>query len=162
MPRWRFEAIGTAWEIETSEALSDSDRAAVTAQIAAFDADWSRFRPDSLVSHLARSGLPVPVPSDAIAMLDLYAALDDATEGAVNPLVGDSVVRLGYDPALTLRAGDPVAAPAETAMLADAAATALFFDGGPRFAAVHDVEWVLMTTAGAAEWSPGFAGELFT
>lgn len=113
MPDWRFEAIGTHWEIETAEPLSPETRDAVSACIEAFDAQWSRFRDDSLVARLARAGGTVPAPSDAADMLDAYAALSEATDGAVNPLVGESLARLGYDAALTLDPGDPVRAPAD-------------------------------------------------
>ncbi|MGB4778410.1 MAG: FAD:protein FMN transferase, partial [Microbacterium sp.] len=47
------------------------------------------------------------------------------------------------------------------AMTADAAATALFFDGGPRFAHGRGVAWVRMATTGRVEWSPGCTAELF-
>lgn len=66
------------------------------------------------------------------------------------------------------RTGQPVRtivatwARADTAMLADAAATALFFDGGPRFAHERAISWVRMTSAGAVEWSPDCDAELFT
>ena len=46
--------------------------------------------------------------------------------------------------------------------VADAMATALFFDGGPRLAHEWGVEWVRMTTDGRVEWSPGSKAELFT
>jgi len=46
-------------------------------------------------------------------------------------------------------------------MRADAAATALFFDGGPELAARWGVEWVRMTTDGRVEWSPAVRAELF-
>lgn len=108
---WSFDAIGTSWAIETAHPLDERARAEVDAVIAAFDAAWSRFRPDSLVSALARSGGAVPAPPDAAALLDVYAELDEATAGAVNPLVGESLARLGYDARLSLRAGEPVAAP---------------------------------------------------
>lgn len=290
---WRFEAIGTAWEIVTEAPLPPDVRADVTATIEAFDVTWSRFRPDSTVRALARGGPPVPLPPDAGPMLDLYAALAEATDGAVNPLVGASLERLGYDAAHTFRDRGPLAAPAgwrqtlrwrdgvlelrhpatidvgalgkgrlvdlvldrvlaeatgdvvvdasgdlamrgrpqriglehpfdtqraigvwevtdaalcasatnrrawpayssegatgatlhhvldartgrpvrtvaatwavaTDAMTADAIATALFFDGGPRLAHERGVEWVRMTTDGRVEWSPGCAAELFT
>lgn len=283
MPTWRFDAIGTRWEIETSEPVPDADRAAVRERIASFDATWSRFRDDSLVARLAREGGAAPAPADAADMLELYSALSEATGGAVNPLVGESLAALGYDAALSLQAGEPAPAPrqwtsllhwdttalmltepatidvgavgkgrlvdlvlaelaqlpgdvtvdaggdlaarggplrvglehpydpsraigvvevadgalcasavnrrawgeglhhvldactglpvrriaatwalAPTAMRADAAATALFFDGGPELAAAWGVQWVRMTTSGTVEWSPGFHGELFT
>lgn len=282
MGEWRFEAIGTGWEIETGAALTDDVRAAVTAEIERFDRLWSRFRDDSDVVRLGRSGGSLSAP-DAGPMLDAYRELDAATAGAVNPLVADSLEALGYDAAYSLRAGEPRPAPASwtslltwsadtveahgpalldvgalgkgrlvdrvmaaladvpgdvvvdaggdirvrgagvrvalehpfdarkaigvveitdgalcasavnrrawgdglhhvldartgqpvrtwaatwalapEAMTADAAATALFFDGGPELAARWGVEWVRMTTDGRVQRSPGCQAELFT
>lgn len=280
---WRFEAIGTHWEVETDAPLDAAARAAVTAVVDGFDAEWSRFRDDSLVTALARGAASVPAPADAADMLDTYVALSVATDGAINPLVGGPLARRGYDAAPSLvdrgaepappdwrarlrwtpealvldepavldvgalgkgrlvdlvldlvagrtggsivvdaggdlalrgipqriglehpfdpsraigvvevtdgslcasainrrawgdglhhvldaRTGEPVRtiaatwAVAPTAMGADAVATALFFDGGPRLAAEWGVEWVRMTTDGRVEWSPGSTAELF-
>ncbi|MFT3796846.1 FAD:protein FMN transferase [Microbacterium sp.] len=282
---WEFDAIGTRWRIDTAAPLDAATRDGVRGLIDGFDRAWSRFRSDSLVTALAVGGA-APAPPDAAAMLDLYVALDAATDGAVNPLVGDALARRGYDagygftdlgpapaparwrellswdddlrltrPAtidvgavgkgrlvdlvlaylqgrtegpivvdasgdlalrgtteriglehpydpsraigvwqmtdaalcasavnrrawvgadggglhhvLDARTGAPVRAIAATwavasdAMRADAAATALFFDGGPRFAHAHGIAWVRMTTDGRIEWSPGCTAELF-
>lgn len=113
MATWRFDAIGTSWEIETVEALTAAQRSRVDAIIAGFDATWSRFRPDSLVTRLSVAGGQADTPSDAVAMLDAYRELSDATAGAVNPLVGRSLSALGYDAAHSLCARDPEPAPAE-------------------------------------------------
>ncbi|WP_121149722.1 FAD:protein FMN transferase [Microbacterium sp. AG1240] len=100
------------WSIETDAPLGHGVRLEVETAIDAFDRDWSRFRDDSVVSRLAGSGGSAPVPPDAVAMLDVYTALDEATRGAVNPLVGASLARLGYDARYSLVAqGDPIAAP---------------------------------------------------
>jgi thiamine biosynthesis lipoprotein len=109
---WRFEAIGTRWEIESVEELSADSRGAVDAVIERFDREWSRFRPDSDVTRLAREGGMLASP-DAGAMLDAYRELSDATAGAVNPLVGESLEALGYDADYSLTAADPVIAPAD-------------------------------------------------
>lgn len=109
--RWEFTAIGTRWRIDTAAPLAESARAAVTEVIAAFDRDWSRFRTDSLVSALATHGGDAPAPPDAEEMLSLYAELSLATDGAINPLVGDSLSALGYDRSLSLRPGSPTRAP---------------------------------------------------
>ncbi|WP_169581194.1 MULTISPECIES: FAD:protein FMN transferase [Microbacterium] len=280
---WRFDAIGTRWEIATGAPLGEADRARVVEVIDRFDAEWSRFRADSVVTRLGLRGGAVPAPPDAAAMLEVYARLSDATGGAVNPLVGASLERLGYDAAYSLTGGEALAAPADwetrltcrsgvlalngsavidvgaigkgrlvdlvaaaltetaaevvvdaggdlavrgapqriglehpfdprraigvwevtdaslcasavnrrawgdglhhvldartgapvrtiaatwavapEAMRADAIATALFFEGGPRLAFESGVEWVRMTTDGRVEWSPGCRAELFT
>ncbi|MGN7970985.1 FAD:protein FMN transferase [Microbacterium sp. 22296] len=282
---WAFDAIGTSWAIDTAEPLSSIARDEVAALVERFDREWSRFRDDSTVSALARGrAASLPSPRDTDAMLSLYDELDAATAGAVNPLVGDALARLGYDARLTLTpSGDPqpalpwrdalawgdgrlsVSTPtmidvgalgkgrlvdlvldavrahadgdvvvdasgdlatrgapvrvalehpydpslaigvvtvtdgalcasainrrawgdglhhvldartgapvrafaatwalAETAMRADALATALFFDGGPELAASWNAHWVRMRTDGRVEWSPGFTGEVFS
>lgn len=114
---WRFEAIGTRWEIETAEPLDAGVRADVEGLIGAFDRTWSRFRDDSLVSRLAASGGVVPAPADAAAMLEVYRELSDATDGAVNPLVGESLARRGYDAGYSFVDRGAVAAPADWASL---------------------------------------------
>jgi thiamine biosynthesis lipoprotein len=282
---WAFDAIGTSWAIDTAEPLPSIARDEVAALVERFDREWSRFRDDSTVSALASGRAAcVSAPPDADAMLSLYDELDAATAGAVNPLVGDALARLGYDARLTLtpsgaaqpapswrdtlawgegslsvstpstidvgalgkgrlvdlvldvvrahvdgdvvvdasgdlaargapvrvalehpydptlaigavtvidgalcasainrrawgdglhhvldaRTGVPVRAFAatwaltETAMRADALATALFFDGGPELAASWNAHWVRMHTDGRVEWSPGFPGEVFS
>jgi len=111
METWRFEAIGTRWEIETAVELSPKARAIVRDVIDRFDREWSRFRDDSAVSRLSREGGTLSA-ADAGAMLDAYRELSVATAGAVNPLVGDSLSALGYDAGYSLVASEPLAAPA--------------------------------------------------
>lgn len=94
---WEFDAIGTRWRIHTDANLPEPAQTAVLGLIDDFDRDWSRFRDDSLVSALARGAGVVTAPPDTKAMLDAYADLAEATRGAVNPLVGGSLERRGYD-----------------------------------------------------------------
>jgi thiamine biosynthesis lipoprotein len=126
MASWRFDAIGTRWEIESSAVLAEKDRAAVVTEIARFDGDWSRFRADSGVARLGREGGMLVSP-DARPMLDAFRDLSAATDGAVNPLIAHSLAALGYDADYSLTAGDPVRAPAaweERVSWTDAGATA--------------------------------------
>ncbi|MEV4775388.1 FAD:protein FMN transferase [Microbacterium sp. LWH12-1.2] len=109
---WRFEAIGTRWEIDSSAELSADARAAVTATIDRFDREWSRFRADSLVTRLSVDGGSLTA-ADAGAMLDAYRELSEATAGAVNPLVGESLNALGYNADYTLVPREPRAAPGD-------------------------------------------------
>lgn len=109
---WHFAAIGTSWQVHTADPLSAAARAAVSGVVEQFDRDWSRFRPDSVVTALAAAGGTVPAPRDAAVLLDAYAAVAAATAGAVNPLVGDALSRRGYDPGYTLIDRGATAAPA--------------------------------------------------
>lgn len=111
MAIWRFDAIGTRWEIETADEIDAAQRSRVAAVIDRFDREWSRFREDSAVTRVGRDGGTIE-SSDAGSMLDAYRELSSATGGAVNPLVGRSLAALGYDASYSLVAGQPVAAPA--------------------------------------------------
>lgn len=113
-----FGAIGTRWTIDSAEPLPDAVLGAVRDRIDRFDRDWSRFRHDSWVAGVARSGAgSYRLPDDAGPLLDAYDEAARCTDGAVSPLVGRALEGLGYDPAYTLRprrdaAGALVTAPA--------------------------------------------------
>ena len=51
---------------------------------------------------------------------------------------------------------------ADTAMLADGAATALFFDPSPDWVQRREIHYVRMFASGAAALSPSYPGEFFT
>ena len=109
---WRFEAIGTAWEIETPEPLDDATRRSVLGVVDAIDGRWSRFRADSIVSRAAVEGGSWELDAADDRLLCLYDALHDVTDGAVTPLVGRRLADLGYDADYTLRpSGRPADVP---------------------------------------------------
>lgn len=97
MHAWGFEAIGTAWQIDTREPLTSDVRTAVLERIEDFDRTWSRFRPDSLVTAMSRRAGTWELPDEADQLLRFYAELHDLTDGAVDPLVGRTLSDLGYD-----------------------------------------------------------------
>lgn len=103
----RFEAIGVPWEIETPTPLDDRTSVAVHHRIDAYDRAWSRYRPDSLVSRIAREPGTWELPQEAGPLLEVYRVLYDATRGRMSPLVGTSLERLGLDAALSLRPSGP-------------------------------------------------------
>ncbi|MBN9140843.1 MAG: FAD:protein FMN transferase [Micrococcales bacterium] len=105
---WRFDALGTPWRIDTDEPLAPELRALVSARIERFDRDWSRYRDDSLVAHIARRPGRHRLPADAGPLLALYAELHEATRGRVSPLVGGALAASGFGPRL---AGVPDAVP---------------------------------------------------
>ena len=110
----------------------------------------------------ARVGLEHPYdPTRAIGVVSVHDGALCAS--AVNRRAwGD-----GLHHVLDARTGVPVRTWAATwalapqTMVADAVATALFFDGGPELAAAWGVEWVRMSTDGRVQRSPGCPAELF-
>jgi thiamine biosynthesis lipoprotein len=68
-----------------------------------FDKTWSRFRDDSQVADIARGAGTWELPDHADPLLRFYDELHDATDGAVNPLVGRTLSDLGYDASYSLR-----------------------------------------------------------
>ncbi|MFJ2080651.1 FAD:protein FMN transferase [Streptomyces anulatus] len=85
-----FDASGTRWEIETPAPLPAEVRERILDRVDRFDAVYSRFRPDSLVSQIAAApgGGRFVFPDDAIDLFDLYDQLAHLTGGAMDPLVG--------------------------------------------------------------------------
>lgn len=95
--RFSFDAIGTQWQIDTPGELTAEVRAAVVRLIDQYDAVYSRFRPDSLVSALASNGGTVDLPPGGEALGRLFRTLHRLSDGAMSPLVGRSLDQLGYD-----------------------------------------------------------------
>jgi thiamine biosynthesis lipoprotein len=109
----RFDAIGTGWCIETVAPIESRLEAAVQARIAEFDATWSRFRDDSLVSTVAANPGTHSFPDDAAPLFALYDELFLRTGGAVTPLVGRGLEQLGYDSEYSLVPRGPSVAAAD-------------------------------------------------
>ncbi len=102
-----FEAIGTSWKIDISETLDPAREKAllndIRVRIAEFDKAYSRFRDDSLVSHMAKKSGNYSLPDDAVSMLSLYKELYDLSGGRVTPLVGQVLSDAGYDATYSLK-----------------------------------------------------------
>ena len=98
MPRaeWSFPAIGTEWHLDSSRVFTAVLQDTIRTTVAAFDLAWSRFRDDSFVSELRRSPGRHELPPDGPALLAFYRRLHQLTDGAVTPLVGGPLERLGY------------------------------------------------------------------
>ncbi|CAN5135762.1 FAD:protein FMN transferase [soil metagenome] len=108
-----FDAIGAPWQLDTAEPIDEPTRARLVERIERFDSTWSRFRDDSLVTRVSTTGGVHEFPADAPPLFALYRALYEATDGAVTPLVGRALERLGYDSTYSLRAsGVPQRVPA--------------------------------------------------
>jgi thiamine biosynthesis lipoprotein len=99
-----FEAIGAPWRITTPDPIPGELADAIAARIDEFDAVYSRFRADSLVTRIAHGAGSWRFPPDAAPLFALYRTLYNATEGAMSPLVGARLEDLGYDRDYSLRA----------------------------------------------------------
>ncbi len=107
-----FDGIGTAWEISTPEELPEGVRARLLGVVEDYDRSYSRFRDDSLVSALARGPGTVALPAGAGELEQLFKKLYHLSNGAMTPLIGSSLERLGYGADYALRPlGHPVPAP---------------------------------------------------
>lgn len=107
----RFRAIGTEWQIETPQPLSQFLRAKITARIEAFDKTYSRFRSDSLVAKVAKQKGDFTFPDDVLPMIEFYRQLYSLTGGKMTPLVGSLLEQAGYDAEYSFREKAPMKPP---------------------------------------------------
>lgn len=110
--RFVFDAIGTTWQIDSDDPIEPELRARLGEVCEAFDATWSRFRPDSTVSRLRDSGGTATMPPESTGLAALYRALYELSDGAITPLIGRPLEVLGYDPGYRLTPSGP-ATPAQ-------------------------------------------------
>ena len=92
-----FEAIGTQWSIESREKLSSKLITTINERIDVFDATYSRFRKDSLVTKVSEQAGIYAFPADAQKLFAFYAQLYELTGGKVTPLIGSVLENAGYD-----------------------------------------------------------------
>jgi thiamine biosynthesis lipoprotein len=102
-----FEAIGTRWAIAAQHDMSTGDwqelERRLQTRIDEFDAVYSRFRGDSLVTRMSKQAGSYDLPVDAYKLLQFYDQLYKATEGRVTPLIGQVVSDAGYDAQYSLQ-----------------------------------------------------------
>ena len=103
------KALGTGLLISTPRPIALELCAEIGRFIDEYEHVLSRFRADSLVARIgnAEHGGHFDFPDWAGPLFDLYDALHTATRGAIDPCVGEDLILLGYDPALsfTVEAG---------------------------------------------------------
>jgi thiamine biosynthesis lipoprotein len=119
---FRFEAIGTQWEITLDRTIQNDLITAlmesIRQRIEEFDHNYSRFRSDSLISTIASEAGRYHLPDDAAALLELYKQLYDLTGGLMTPLIGQALSDAGYDAQYSLRSGSVQATPSWSATIA--------------------------------------------
>jgi thiamine biosynthesis lipoprotein len=108
---FRFDGIGTSWEISTPAPLSPGQGSSVLAEVERYDSTWSRFREDSLVTRISVAPGQYELPPEASGLAALYRQLYTLSGGAMTPLIGESLERLGYDPHYSLQPRGEAAPP---------------------------------------------------
>lgn len=104
----RFDSLGTRFSLTVWDALPVRDLSELMRTCEAFvhdfDHTYSRFRSDSLVTHLSTQTGVSTVPHELVVMLRHYETLYHATDGKVNPCIGFALEDTGYDPLYSLTA----------------------------------------------------------
>lgn len=97
------DALGTGIAVRSQHVVSVATRHRMSAFIDRYEAALSRFRDDSLVRAMgsARHGGAFAFPDWAQGLFELYDRLAQASSGAVDPCVGEDLIRLGYGADLT-------------------------------------------------------------
>lgn len=102
-PSIEFEALGTQWFIEVAGGVSPELERSIHSKLELVSHVWSRFRDDSLVAAMAHVAGDYELEPRDIQLLQWYRTLYDATDGAVTPLIGQTISDAGYDTAYRLR-----------------------------------------------------------
>ena len=91
------KALGTGLLISTPRPITAELRGEMERFIDEYEHALSRFRADSLVAHIgnAEHGGHFDFPDWAGPLFDLYDALHAATRGAIDPCVGEDLIRVG-------------------------------------------------------------------
>lgn len=97
------EALGTGIIVRSAQPISPVLQRDLQSLIDEYDATLSRFRTDSLVGLMAAAtcGGSFDFPDWTLPLFDLYDALDAASRGAIDPCVGEDLIRLGYGADMT-------------------------------------------------------------
>lgn len=102
-----FKAIGTSWSIDFKYTEGSFDASSVfdfiRARIEVFEQNYSRFRKDSIVSKIKESEGIYQLPTDGKMLMMMYRKLYDLTDGKVTPLIGQTLVDIGYDAEYSLK-----------------------------------------------------------
>lgn len=101
MSTFRFDAIGTSWQIDIYQELQEAQEkvllSAIKERIDIFDKTYSRFREDSLVTTMSRETGEFVLPDDAKELFAVYEDVYKRTQGLVTPLIGNLIADAGYD-----------------------------------------------------------------
>lgn len=95
---FEFDSIGSRFWLESLDksVFDENTKQDVLNYCTAYDDLYSRFKPQSLVSQLAKRGYIDNPPAELCQMLDYAKEIYNVTEGAFNITVGATLQNLGY------------------------------------------------------------------
>lgn len=97
------KALGTGIVISTPRPFRKDLHMRMSEFLETYEQTLSRFRDDSLVAEIGASahGGSFDFPDWTEPLFGLYDALFAATDGAIDPCIGEDLIRLGYDASLS-------------------------------------------------------------
>lgn len=105
-----FEAIGTSWQIDLYQTLTQKKLSEVTAKIHRrineFDKTYSRFRKDSWITKISKKPGTYPLPPDSKPLFVVYEDLFKKSHGVFTPVIGNLLEDAGYDSTYSLIPSD--------------------------------------------------------
>jgi len=115
MAQFIFKAIGTSWQIDIYQKLDTHQETNLLSQIQKridlFDAVYSRFRTDSLVTRISNESGDFTFPDDAQELFKVYQDLYSRTNGLFTPLIGQVLSDAGYDAQYSLKPREHISVP---------------------------------------------------
>ena len=94
---FEFDGIGTHWWLECLEAeFDEAAKKTILAEVERFDRAYSRFKDDSLIGQLNRTGVLLHPPRELLEMFAWSHELYDVSDGAFDVSVGGVLHAQGY------------------------------------------------------------------
>ncbi|HVT00678.1 MAG TPA: FAD:protein FMN transferase [Patescibacteria group bacterium] len=96
-----YPSMGTSWEITIWDSLNEAKLLEIKKEIISksniFDKTYSRFKKNSFVNKISDTKGMIETPIDFVPMLKLYFDLYDLSNKKITPLIGQTLVDMGYD-----------------------------------------------------------------
>lgn len=94
---FEFDGIGTHWWLECLEAeFDEAAKKTILAEVERFDRAYSRFKDDSLIGQLNRTGVLLHPPRELLEMFAWSQELHEVSDGAFDISVGGVLHEQGY------------------------------------------------------------------
>lgn len=101
MTTFSFESIGTKWQIDINNKISEQKFSLLKENVFSFLKDfsstYSRFDENSLVTKISKEFGDFKFPESGRSFFDIYKKLYTISDGLFTPLIGQTLDQAGYD-----------------------------------------------------------------